>query len=66
MCLDKRNGRVVYQNEQLPPTLIGNLEVSGDPAKNTVTLTLPPKVIELTMTDEPAAAAPAEAKEAKP
>ena len=66
LCIDKRNGRVVYQNEQLPPTLIGNLEVNGDPAKHTVTLTLPPKVIELTMTDEPVEAAPAQPPEAKP
>ncbi len=66
LCIDKRNGSVVYQNEQLPPTLIGNLEVNGDPARHTVTLTLPPKVIELTMTDEPVEAAPAQPPEAKP
>ncbi len=53
LCIDMRTGRVAYQNESLPQTMIGNLEMSGDPARNTVTLVLPPKVLELTLSDEP-------------
>ncbi|MGD9723397.1 MAG: PQQ-binding-like beta-propeller repeat protein [Pirellulales bacterium] len=59
MCLDKRTGRVAYQNEELPHALLGNLEVSGDRTKNTMSLLLPPRVIELTLTDVPPPTTPA-------
>jgi outer membrane protein assembly factor BamB len=52
LCIDKRTGQVAYQNDALPTTMVGNFELSGDPVKHTVTLTLPPQVIELTLTDE--------------
>jgi outer membrane protein assembly factor BamB len=54
LCVDKRTGGVAYENESLPQTVIGNLEISGDPARNIVTVELPPKVLELTLSDEPA------------
>jgi hypothetical protein len=52
LCIDKETGRVVFEKEGLPQTIFGNLQLSGDPERNTVTLALPPKVIELTLTDE--------------
>ncbi len=61
LCIDKRTGRVAYQNESLPQTNVGNVELSGDPARHTVTVVLPPKVIELTLTDEAIADEPADA-----
>ena len=51
LCIDKRTGRVVYENDQLPST-IGNFEVSGDPINHTVTLSLAPTVIILKFTDD--------------
>ncbi len=51
LCIDKRTGRVVYENDQLPST-IGNFELSGDPASHTVTLNLAPTVIILKFTDD--------------
>jgi hypothetical protein len=62
LCIDKRSGRIVYQNEQLPGTTIGNMEVTGDLAAHTMTITLPTRVIQLAFSDQPppqqAAAAP--------
>ncbi|MEX2112747.1 MAG: hypothetical protein WD845_06145, partial [Pirellulales bacterium] len=52
LCIDKRTGRVAYQNEKLPQTMVGNVELSGDPARHTMTVVLPPQVIELTLSDE--------------
>ena len=62
LCIDKRTGAIAYQSDQLPPIAVANFELVGDPARQTVTLSLPPKVIELTLTDEPAAPADAPAK----
>lgn len=53
MCIDKRSGRIVYQNEQLPGTTIGNMEVIGDLAAHTMTITLPTRVIQLAFSDQP-------------
>ena len=53
LCIDKRSGKVVFQNDALPTTMLAGLELSGDPTSDTVTLALPPKVIELTLTNEP-------------
>jgi outer membrane protein assembly factor BamB len=58
LCIDKRTGRVAYANDELPATMIGNLELAGDAERHTVTLSLPPKVLEFTLTDDP----PMEAK----
>jgi hypothetical protein len=53
LCIDKRTGRIAYQNEELPAAMIGNIELVGDAEKHTVTLTMPPAMVELTLTDEP-------------
>jgi len=58
LCIDKRTGAIAYQSDQLPPIAVANFELTGDPARQTVTLSLPPKVIELTLTDEPAGSPP--------
>ncbi len=55
LCVDKRTGRVVYENEQLPGAAVASFELFGDPATNTVTLGLPSRVITLTFTDQPVA-----------
>jgi hypothetical protein len=57
LCIDKRSGRVAYENDQLPPPTITPAELVGDPIDHTVTLTMGQKLIELKFTDE----APAEA-----
>jgi hypothetical protein len=53
LCIDKRTGRVVYENEQLQGTLIGNFELSGDPKARTVSLSVASKLVTLTFTDDP-------------
>jgi hypothetical protein len=58
LCIDKRSGRVAYENEALPATMIGNVDITGDPLTHTITLTMPPQVIELTLTDEQPAPPP--------
>jgi hypothetical protein len=52
MCIDKRTGRVAYENADLPPTSGADFDLLGDPLKHAIVLTLPPKVIELTLTDQ--------------
>jgi hypothetical protein len=52
VCLDKRTGRVAYQNDDLPPTTGADFDIAGDPLKHALVLTLPPKVLELTLTDQ--------------
>ena len=54
LCIDKRTGKVVYQNDQLPGSTVASFEVLGDPAARTVTIGLPSRSITLTFTDEPA------------
>jgi outer membrane protein assembly factor BamB len=53
LCIDRRTGRVVYENEQLPPPTTGTQELSGNPAAHTVTLNLGARIVELKFTDEP-------------
>lgn len=53
MCIDKRTGKVVYQNDQLPGTTIGNMEVTGDVAHHTMTITLPSRIVSLAFSDSP-------------
>ena len=31
LCIDKRTGRVAYQNDELPPIAVANFELTGDP-----------------------------------
>ena len=52
LCIDKRNGRVLYQNDQLPGSTVASFEMMGDPVAHTVTVSLPSQVITLTFTDE--------------
>jgi outer membrane protein assembly factor BamB len=62
LCLEKRTGRVVYQNEQLPGSAIASFELNGDPAAGTVSVAIGSRLVTLTFTDEPLeapAAAPA-------
>ncbi len=58
LCLDKRTGRVVYQNEQLPGSAITNFELNGDPTAGTVTVSIGSRQIALALTDEPLDAQP--------
>jgi hypothetical protein len=52
LCIDKRSGRVAYENDQLPaPTLLG-AELVGDGVTHTISLTVGAKTIELQFTDE--------------
>jgi outer membrane protein assembly factor BamB len=53
LCIDKRTGRVVYENEQVQGSTIGNFELSGDPNARTVSLSVASKLITLTFTDDP-------------
>jgi hypothetical protein len=52
LCIDKRTGKVVYQNDKLPGSTVASFEVQGDPAASTVTIGLPSRSITLTFTDE--------------
>jgi len=52
LCVDKRTGRVLYQNDQLPGSSIAAFDMVGDPVAHAVTVTLPSQVITLTFTDE--------------
>ncbi len=52
LCIDKRTGRVVYQNDQLPGSTIAAFDVVGDPVAHTVTILLPSRLITLTFSDE--------------
>jgi outer membrane protein assembly factor BamB len=53
MCVDKRTGKVVYHNDDLPGSTVTNLELVGDRAARTVTIALPMRIITLTFSDEP-------------
>jgi hypothetical protein len=60
LCIDKRSGKVVYENDQLPPPTLAATEVTGDPEAHTITFTVAQKTIELAFSDRaPAPAAPA-------
>ncbi|MEX0676434.1 MAG: PQQ-binding-like beta-propeller repeat protein [Pirellulales bacterium] len=61
MCIDKRSGRVVYQNDDLTGTTVPLCDVYCDPRSRTVTISLPTRLITLTYTHdaaEPQAALP--------
>jgi outer membrane protein assembly factor BamB len=53
LCIDKRSGRVLYQNDQLTGAQVANFEIIGDAAAKTVVLTVASKMITLTFTDDP-------------
>jgi len=55
MCIDKRSGRVLYKNDDLPGSTIASFEIAGDPVAHTVTVSLPAQSIKLSFTDEPLA-----------
>jgi outer membrane protein assembly factor BamB len=50
-CIDKRSGRIVYQNDQLKQTYL--MEIVGDPEKKTVELRMLSETVTLTFTDKP-------------
>lgn len=52
LCIDKRNGRVAYQNDSVLNTAISNFEIIGDPADDTVSILLPGKTVTLKCTDK--------------
>jgi outer membrane protein assembly factor BamB len=52
LCLDKRTGRAVYQNDAIPGQASG-FEAVADPEARTVALQFPGNSIELAFTDEP-------------
>ncbi len=58
LCIDKRTGRVVYENDQLPGASLSSFDVGGDAAEHVVTLAMGAKIITLTFEDD----APNEAK----
>jgi outer membrane protein assembly factor BamB len=63
LAIDKRNGKVVYKNDDLKGNL-SNVEFVGDRAESTVNVLMPGKTITLTLTDKPIPpdAAPTEEK----
>ena len=66
LCIEKRTGRVVYQNEQLTGSAIASFELSADAAAHTVTVSLASRVITLSFTDEAVDPVPADPKAATP
>ncbi len=57
LCLDKRNGRLLYGDDQMPQ-LITNYDISGDPKEKSVTVTAMPQSITLKFSDSPIAPEP--------
>jgi len=53
LAIDKRTGRIVLQEENVGPAVPNSFETSGDPATNTVTLSLPGRTFTFTFTDKP-------------
>lgn len=64
MCLDKRNGRVIYE-EDLPQP-IGSVDVTSDVDKHEVTVRTMKSSKRLVFTDRPLPPAPADEKKDKP
>ncbi len=52
LCLDKRNGRAVYANEELPP-VFNQFEITADRDSKTVTMAYQNAATVLTFTDAP-------------
>lgn len=52
LAIDKRNGRIVYKNDDLRMA-INNVEFLGDRADNTISLLMPGKTLTFTCTDKP-------------
>lgn len=52
MCIDKRSGKVVYQEDDLPGTTVSSCTMAANLAANTVTITLPNQEITLTYTKD--------------
>lgn len=52
LCIDKRTGKIVYQNDQLPGSTVASFEIMGDPTARTVTIGLPARAITLTYADD--------------
>jgi hypothetical protein len=59
LCVDKRTGRVVYQDDKLPFG-INNFDIVGDHADNTVSLLLPGRTITMELTNRELPPLPAE------
>jgi hypothetical protein len=53
LCIDKRTGQAVYESDTLMLPTFGVNELACDPAKQTVTMTFGPSMVELKLTDEP-------------
>jgi outer membrane protein assembly factor BamB len=52
MCIDKRTGKVVYQDDDLQGTTIASCSMTADPKANTVAIALPNQDITLTYTND--------------
>jgi outer membrane protein assembly factor BamB len=52
LCIDKRNGRLLFEDEALPQ-VANTLEVYGDPANKTVSLQVPGQAFTLKFTEKP-------------
>lgn len=69
LCIDKRNGRIVY-NQNIKNEQVNGIDIEGDPVAGTVDVKLTQSVVRLTMTSEPWPAQPAgggkDAKDGKP
>jgi outer membrane protein assembly factor BamB/tetratricopeptide (TPR) repeat protein len=52
LCLDKRTGQLLFENDELPP--LGSVETIGNLADKTVTLLAQSQLVVLTFTDMPA------------
>jgi hypothetical protein len=64
MAVDKRNGRVVYSNDDLQMN-ISNVEFEGDRGTATITAMFPGKTLEFICTDKPLPSPEEEQAEAK-
>jgi outer membrane protein assembly factor BamB/tetratricopeptide (TPR) repeat protein len=53
LCLDRRTGRAVWEEELTQPMNLFNCEVSGDRDKKTVTMAMPGQAITLRFTNDP-------------
>ncbi len=63
LCVDRRSGRIVFQDDKVLSNAINNWEEVGDPGDGTVTIMLPPtKTVTLKFTDKEV---PPEAKTTK-
>jgi hypothetical protein len=58
LCLDKRTGRVLYEDDKLPPQVVTAIDALGNPDDHTIALQMPPDAITLKFSSTPIAPEP--------